>query len=260
MGIISTIKHIINGVDIDSLNNTITILKSALKSVRDDNAQKTTEITRLKHEINTLNKELVREGNKCLLAEKRQKELTANISKLEEKLTAQVPKNDIILESQKSLSKENASLKVKIARRENKIKNLLNEKNQQAEAITKLQKESVLLVQKNEALNMAFKKIEDINTQNTTELRRLKTEIEKEQTKSKYAHQELEKIKILYSDFQKNTLEEKNVLLNRISESDKRCNNLKEDNATLLKTKLSQINIISSIESEKKNLNERIFN
>ena len=54
MNIISTIKHIIKGIDIDSLNKKIAELESNLNKIKNDNARKNAEITRLKKIIEVL--------------------------------------------------------------------------------------------------------------------------------------------------------------------------------------------------------------
>ena len=68
MNIISTIKHIISGVDIDSLHNKIAELESNLKRIKEDSTRKTAEITRLENKTTTLNEDLTREQNKCSIA------------------------------------------------------------------------------------------------------------------------------------------------------------------------------------------------
>ena len=267
MSIISTIKFIISGVDIDSLNNTITQLESSLKRVKDDNARKMDEITRLENRISTLNEDLTREQNKCSIAENKQREIAIKLSESEEKVASLVSQNDNLLETQKSLSKENASLKAKITRRDNKLTSLQEEKDQQTEAITKLQEESSILVQKNEDLKITLKESETVNTKNAAEIGRLNAEIdlkndelEKERDESKSVKQKLDEISILYSKLQKDTLEEKEILLNRLSESNTRCKKLEEDYETLRETNSNQASIISLQESEIKVRDERITN
>ena len=267
MNIISTIKHIISGVDIDSLHNKIAELESNLKRIKEDSTRKTAEITRLENKTTTLNEDLTREQNKCSLAESKQRELAIKLSGSEEKVASLVSQNNTLLETQKSLSKDNASLKAKVTRRDNKITSLQEEKDQLTEALTKLQEESSILVQKNESFKTALKKSEAVNTRNVVEIGRLNTEIglkneelEKERDETKSANQKLDEINVLYSKLQKDTLEEKEILLNRISESDKRCKELEQDNATLRETNSNQVGIISSHESEKKVLDERIIN
>lgn len=267
MNILSTIKHIIGGVDIDSLNNTIAILESNLKRIKEDNARKAAEITHLEKKTNILNEDLTREQNKCSIAENKQREIVIKLSESEEKLASLVSQIDNLLETQKSLSKENASLKAKITRRDNKITSLQEEKDQQAEAITKLQEESSILVQKNEDLRITLKESEAVNTKNAAEIGRLNAEIdlkndelEKERDESKSVKQKLDDINILYSKLQKDTLEEKEILLNRLSESNIRCKKLEEDYETLRETNLNQASIISLHESEIKVRDKRITN
>jgi hypothetical protein len=267
MNILSTIKHIIGGVDIDSLNNTIAILESNLKRIKEDNARKAAEITHLEKKTNILNEDLTREQNKCSIAENKQREIVIKLSESEEKLASLVSQIDNLLETQKSLSKENASLKAKITRRDNKITSLQEEKDQQAEAITKLQEESSILVQKNEDLRITLKESEAVNTKNAAEIGRLNAEIdlnndelEKERDESKSVKQKLDDINILYSKLQKDTLEEKEILLNRLSESNIRCKKLEEDYEILRETNLNQTSIISLHESEIKVRDERITN
>ena len=108
------------------------------------------------------------------------------------------------METEKSLSKDNASLKAKITRRDNKISSLQEEKDQLTETITKLQEESSILAQKTEDLKKALKDSETINTRNVAEIGRLNTEIdlkndelEKERGESKSVKQKLDDINIL---------------------------------------------------------------
>lgn len=164
MSILSTIKHVLSGIDIDSLNNTISQLERSLKRVKDDNARKIDEITRLENKTNTLNEDLTREQNKSSIAENKQREIAIKLSESEEKVASLMSQNDTLWETQKSLSKENASLKAKITRRDNKITSLQVEKDQQTETITKLQEDSSILVQKNEDLKIALKESETVNT------------------------------------------------------------------------------------------------
>ena len=267
MSILSTIKHVLSGIDIDSLNNTISQLERSLKRVKDDNARKIDEITRLENKTNTLNEDLTREQNKSSIAENKQREITIKLSESEEKVASLMSQNDTLLETQKSLSKENASLKAKITRRDNKITSLQEEKDQQTETITKLQEDSSILVQKNEDLKIALKESETVNTKNVAEIGRLNAEInlkndelEKERDESKSVKQKLDEISILYSKLQKDTLEEKEILLNRLSESNRRCKKLEEDYETLRETNSNQTSIISLHESEIKVRDERITN
>jgi len=267
MNIISTIKHIIDGVDIDFLLEKIANLEGNLQRTEDDNARKTDEITRLENRISTLNEDLTREQNKCSIAENNQREIAIKLSESEEKLASLVSQIDNLLETQKSLSKENASLKAKITRRDNKLTSLQEEKDQQTEAITKLQEESSILVQKNEDLKITLKESETVKTKNAAEIGRLNAEIdlkndelEKERGESKSVKQKLDDINILYSKLQKDTLEEKEILLNRLSESNTRCKKLEEDYETLRETNSNQVSIISLHESEIKVRDERITN
>ena len=257
MKIISTIKHIINDVDIDSLINTIDELESKLKRIKDDYTKKIAQITRLENKTNTLNEDLAREQNKCSLAENKQREFAVKLSVSEEKVASLVSQNNTLLETQKSLSKDNASLKAKIIRRDNKITNLQEEKDQLAETITKLQEESSLFAQKNEGFKNALKESEAVNTKNVAEIGRLNTEIdlkndelEKERDEKESANQKLDEINTLYSKLQKDTLEEKEILLNRISESEKRCKRLEEDNATLRETNSDIVTKLKETENE----------
>ena len=267
INIISIIKHIINGVDIDSLNNKIAELESNLRRIKDDNARKLATITRLENKTETLNEDLTREKNKVSLAEDKQREFAIKLSESEEKITSLESQNGTLLETQKSLSKDNTSLKAKITRRDNKISSLQEEKDQLTETITKLQEESSILAQKTEDFNKALKESETINARNVAEIGRLNTEIdlkkdelEKEKDETKSAKQKLDEINILYTELQKNALEEKEILLNRISEFDKQCKKLEEDNATLREINSNQFDKISLYESEKKDLDERINN
>ena len=267
MNIISTIKHIIDGVDIDFLLEKIANLEGNLQRTEDDNARKTDEITRLENRISTLNEDLTREQNKCSIAENKQREIAIKLSESEEKVASLVSQNDTLLETQKSLSKENASLKAKITRRDNKLTSLQEEKDQQTEAITKLQEESSILVQKNEDLKITLKESETVKTKNAAEIGRLNAEIdlkndelEKERGESKSVKQKLDDINILYSKLQKDTLEEKEILLNRLSESNTWCKKLEEDYETLRETNSNQASIISLHESEIKVRDERITN
>ena len=267
INIISIIKHIINGVDIDSLNNKIAELESNLRRIKDDNARKLATITRLENKTETLNEDLTREKNIVSLAEDKQREFAIKLSESEEKITSLESQNGTLLETQKSLSKDNTSLKAKITRRDNKISSLQEEKDQLTETITKLQEESSILAQKTEDFNKALKESETINARNVAEIGRLNTEIdlkkdelEKEKDETKSAKQKLDEINILYTELQKNALEEKEILLNRISEFDKQCKKLEEDNATLREINSNQFDKISLYESEKKDLDERINN
>lgn len=267
MNILSTIKHIINGVDIDSLKSKIAELESNLRIIKDDNARKVTEIARLEKKTETLNEDLTREQNKVSISENKQREFAIKLSELEKKATSLESQNGTLLETQKSLSKDNVSLKAKITRRDNKILSLQEEKDQLTGTITKLQEESSILTQKNEEFKKALKDSETVNVKNAAEIGRLKTEIvlkndelEKEKAEKKSTGQKIDEINILYSKLQKDTLEEKEILLNKISESDNRCNKLEEDNATLHEINSNQVDKISLYESEKKVLKERITN
>jgi hypothetical protein len=267
MDILSTLKHIINGVDIDSLNSIIAELESNLRRINNDNSRKQARITRLENKTETLNEDLTREKNKVSIAENKQREFAIKLSESEEKITSLESQNGTLLETQKSLSKDNTSLKAKITRRDNKISSLQEEKDQLTETITKLQEESSILAQKTEDFKKALKESETINARNVAEIGRLNTEIgfkneelEKERDETKSAKQKLDEINILYTELQKNALEEKEILLNRISEFDKQCKKLEQDNATLRETNSKQVDIISSHESEKKDLDERIIN
>ena len=267
MNILSTIKHIINGVDIDSLKSKIAELESNLRRIKDDNARKVTEIARLEKKTETLNEDLTREQNKVSISENKQREFSIKLSELEKKATSLESQNGTLLETQKSLSKDNVSLKAKITRRDNKILSLQEEKDQLTGTITKLQEESSILTQKNEEFKKALKDSETVNMKNAAEIGRLKTEIvlkndelEKEKADKKSTSQKLDEINILYSKLQKDTLEEKEILLNKISESDNRCKKLEEDNATLREINSNQVDKISLYESEKKDLNKRITN
>ena len=267
MNILSTIKHIINGVDIDSLKSKIAELESNLRRIKDDNARKVTEIARLEKKTETLNEDLTREQNKVSISENKQREFAIKLSELEKKATSLESQNGTLLETQKSLSKDNVSLKAKITRRDNKILSLQEEKDQLTGTITKLQEESSILTQKNEEFKKALKDSETVNVKNAAEIGRLKTEIvlkndelEKEKAEKKSTSQKIDEINILYSKLQKDTLEEKEILLNKISESDNRCNKLEEDNATLHEMNSKQVDKISLYESEKKVLKERITN
>ncbi|MBE6264173.1 MAG: hypothetical protein E7104_09565 [Prevotella sp.] len=193
MDILSTIKHIINGVDIDSLNNKIAELESNLRRIKDDNARKLATITRLENKTETLNEDLTREKNKVSIAANKQREFAIKLSESEKKITSLESQNVDLLETQKSLSKDNASLKAKITRRDNKILSLQEEKDQLTETITRLQEDSSILAQKTEDIKKALKDSETINTRNVAEIERLNTEIdlkndelekEKDETKS----------------------------------------------------------------------------
>ena len=265
MNIISTIKHIINGVDIDSLNSKIAELESNLSRIKDDNTRNKDEIARLKNKTKIQNEGLICEQNKVSRAEKNQREYAIKLSVSEEKVASLVSQNNTLLKTQKSLSKDNESLKAKVTIKSNKITSLLEEKNQLTEATTKLQKESSVLAQKNECLKKVLKESEAINTKNVAEIGRLETEIsnrndelEKERNKTKSANHNLNEINALYSKLQKDTLEEKEIMLKRISESDKQCKKLEEDNKILREANSNQISIISLHESENKVLNKRI--
>ena len=267
MNILSTIKHIIGGVDIDSLNSKIAELESNLRRIKDDNARKQALITRLEDKTVTLNEDITREQNKASLAENKQREFAFKLSESEKKVTSLESQNETLLETQKSLSKDNASLKAKITRRDNKLLSLQEEKEQLTETITKLQEESSILVQKNEDFKKALNDSESINARNVVEIGRLNTEIdlkneelEKERDKTKSANNKLDEINILYSKLQKDTIEEKEALLNKISESDKRCKKLEEEIANLHEVNSNQVDVISSYESEKKDRDERINN
>ncbi|MEE3416075.1 MAG: DUF6035 family protein [Prevotella sp.] len=267
MDILSTIKHIINGVDIDSLNNKIAELESNLRRIKDDNARKLATITRLENKTETLNEDLTREKNKVSIAENKQREFAIKLSESEKKITSLESQNGDLLETQKSLSKDNASLKAKITRRDNKILSLQEEKDQLTETITRLQEDSSILAQKTEDIKKALKDSETINTRNVAEIGRLNTEIdlkndelEKEKDETKSAKQKLDEINILYTELQKNAIEEKELLSYRISEFDKQCKKLEEDNASLREINSNQVDKISLYESEKKDRDERITN
>ena len=267
MNILSTIKHIIGGVDIDSLNSKIAELESYLRRIKDDNARKQALITRLEDKTVTLNEDITREQNKASLAENKQREFAFKLSESEKKVTSLESQNGTLLETQKSLSKDNESLKAKITRRDNKLLSLQEEKEQLTETITKLQEESSILVQKNEDLKKALNYSESINARDVVEIGRLNIEIdlkneelEKERDKTKSANNKLDEIKILYSKLQKDTIEEKEGLLNKITEFDNRCKKLEEEIANLHEVNSNQVDIISSYESEKKDRDERIDN
>ena len=127
MDFLSTIKHIIKGVDIDSLNSKIAELESNLRRINNDNSRKQARITRLENKTETLNEDLTREKNKVSIAENKQREFAIKLSESEEKITSLESQNGTLLETQKSLSKDNASLKAKVTRRDNKITSLQEE-------------------------------------------------------------------------------------------------------------------------------------
>ena len=126
MNIISTIKHIIKGIDIDSLNKKIAELESNLNKIKNDNARKNAEITRLKKIIETINEDLTHKQDKISLAENKQKELALKLSEADKKITSLETQNDTLLETQKSLSKYNASFKADIISKDNKINTSVN--------------------------------------------------------------------------------------------------------------------------------------
>ena len=313
MNILSQIKHVINGIDIDSLYSRIADLESDLRRIKEDYAIKDKEIILLESKAETLNEDLTRQQNKVSIAENRQRELAIKLSesekkiislesqnstlsesqkslsednvflkakitseqrelaiklfKLEEKITSLKSQNRTLSESRQSLSKDNISLKAKITRRDNKISSLQEDKDQLSETITKQQEELSILVQKNEELKKAIKESETVNKNNVAEIGRLNTiivikndELEKEKEEKKSVTQKFDEINILFSKLQKNTLEEKDALLNRISESDNRCKKLEEDNATLCAINSNQRDKISLYESEKKARDEKITN
>lgn len=177
MNIISTIKHIIKGIDIDSLNKKIAELESNLNKIKNDNARKNAEITRLKKIIETINEDLTHKQDKISLAENKQKELALKLSEADKKITSLETQNDTLLETQKSLSKYNASFKADIISKDNKIINLEKEKRQLSGAITELQAKSSELVQENEDLKKTLKGSESINVKNIAEIEKLNIEI-----------------------------------------------------------------------------------
>lgn len=85
MNFISTIKLIIKGGDIDSLNKKIAELENNLKIIEDDNAKKNVEIEHLKEKTETINDDLTREQNKVSIAENRQMEFACRLSESEKK-------------------------------------------------------------------------------------------------------------------------------------------------------------------------------
>lgn len=97
MNILSTIKHIINGVDIDSLKSKIAELESNLRRIKDDNARKGTEIARLEKKTETLNEDLTREQNKVSISENKQREFAIKLSELEKKATSLESQNGTLL-------------------------------------------------------------------------------------------------------------------------------------------------------------------
>lgn len=178
MNIISTIKHIINGVNIDSLFKRITELESELMRIKDENVRKTVEIAHFVERIETLNEDLTREQNRSSLAVNKQKEIAVKLSESEEKITSLKAQKKTLMEMQKLMSEDNSSLKANIVGRDNKIINLQKEKDKLAETITKLQEKSSILEQKNKELEKTLKESESVNIRNITEIERLNTEID----------------------------------------------------------------------------------
>lgn len=178
MNIISTIKHIINGVDIDSLFKRITELERELTRIKDENVRKNVEIAHFVERIETLNEDLIREQNRSSLAVNKQKEIAVKLSESEEIITLLKGQKRTLIEMHKSMSEDNSSLKANIVGRDNKITNLQKEKDKLAETITKLQEKSSILEQKNKELEKTLKESESVNIRNITENERLNTEID----------------------------------------------------------------------------------
>ena len=269
MSIISTIKYIISGVDIDSLNNTIAQLESSLKRVKDDNARKNVEVYRLENRVEILNEDLIREENKVSIAESKLKEidtLSSKLSESEERVTSLASQNTVLLETQKSLTKENESLQAKINRREEKISNLQVENDKLQEEITKKQEESSLLVQKSEDLQSTIEKNEENNSKNVAEIERLNAEIEKtrkeleqEREAVELANKKFDEINVLYSKLQKDSADEKKTLSSKIYESEELCKTLESEIESLRKTNADLIDSNTLLESEKKDQSEKII-
>lgn len=207
MNFISTIKLIIKGGDIDSLNKKIAELENNLKIIEDDNAKKNVEIEHLKEKTETINDDLTREQNKVSIAENRQMEFACRLSESEKKIASLKAQNETLLETQKSLSKYNESFKAEIISKDNKITDLQEEKKQLSETITKLQEESSILVKKNEDLKKALKESESINTKNIAEIGKLNRKIEtineelgQERRKSESTNKTINDLTILTED------------------------------------------------------------
>ncbi len=214
MNIRSTIKQIINGVDIDSLYRRIAELESNLRKLKDHYTIKEDEITSLKKEIKTLRADFTREQEKVSLAENKQRGFAIKLSESERKITNLESQNDTLLKTQMALSRENKSLKARITRRDNKILTLLDEKKQLTEKIIKLKDESSILAQKNEGLNKCLKDSEIVNLKNVTEIGRLNKELEKVTAEKKSAAQKLAEVNILYNKLKEDTSKEEERLLN----------------------------------------------
>ena len=267
MNILSIIKQIINGDDIDSLNRIIADLECNLRKIKDDYARQEKEITHMENQTVTLSEDLTREHNKVSFAENKQRELTIKLSESEKKITSLESQNSALSEAQRTLTKNNISLKAQITRSEKIILSLQEEKDQLSETITKLQFKLSSLIQKNEELKKATEECRTVNLNNVAEIGRLNTkiaikneEIEKERDKTNTANQKLDEINSQYSKFKDDTIEEKKILLNRISESEKCCKKLDEDIVTLREINSNQVDKISLYESEKKVRDERIYN
>lgn len=187
MNIISTIKHFIKGGNIDSLNKQIAELENNLKRTEDDNARKIAEITSLKKKIVSLKAqnetlletqkslskynmsfktEILSKDNKITKLQEEKDQLSETITKLQEKSSVIVRKNEDLkrtLKESDSINTKNISEIERLNREIENINEELEQERRKSKSTNKTIHELTILIEDKDST------IDDLKVQLTTE-------------------------------------------------------------------------------------------
>lgn len=272
MSILSNVKHIIEGTDIDSLNKEIQSLRTENSKLSAENIQKKFHIDRLDSEAKEKQKKIDDLTTRLDAADQFISSMsTQNISSTSERdfltqenatLRSQIDEmnrtisnfqayKDNLLKAQETLKEEKSSLQKERTRLRNRFSELQGEKETLLNTIDRAKSEISTLIQKNNGLTKLLDESTSKDILKGAEIERLNTELihantEKEHEKehAATAKKELSEVRTLYQNLQKDASEEKNALLNQMHESENirksledKITSLQENNALLITDK-----------------------